>query len=150
MAAATTIPFSKLKVLLGDGASPEVFTAPCGFNSRAFNRSKSLREDIEPDCDEEAEEEEDPAWVARTVESLSWNVTGEGVLPEESVAMWEAFFNSAASRNVRVELIYPGSIGTIAYTGKAHLQTYNIAAERGGKVTKNIDLQGDGALVPAA
>lgn len=143
MAAATTIKFSKFRVLLGDGASPETFTAPCGFNSRSFNRSKTLNEISEPDCDDE----DDPAWVGRDVVSLSWNVTGEGVLPEESVQMWEDFFNSSSSRNVRLELIYPGSVGTIAYVGKAHLQTYGIGANRGEKVTKNIDLQGDGSLV---
>lgn len=141
MAAATTIKFSKFRVLLGDGASPEVFTAPCGFNSRSFNRTKTLNEISEPDCDDEDE----PAWTARDVAALSWNVTGEGVLPQESIQLWEDFVNSSSSRGVRIEFIYPND--TIIYEGKAHLASYTVGANRGEKVTKNIDLQGDGALV---
>lgn len=140
MAAATTISFNKLRVLLGDGASPETFSAPCGFSQRSLNRVKSLKEDLEVDCDDE----DAPAWKARTVESLEWSVTGEGVLPQESVRLWEDFFNSSESRNVRIEMLYPSE--TIFLMGKAHLANYTIGANRGEKVTKNIDLQGDGAL----
>lgn len=141
MAAATTIKFSKFRVLLGDGASPETFSAPCGFNQRSLNRTKELTEIEEPDCDDE----DDPAWVGREVKSLSWSVAGEGVLPQESARTWEDFFNSSSSRNVRLELIYPSE--SIFYEGRAHLANYTIGANRGEKVTKNIDLQGDGALV---
>lgn len=141
MAEATTIKFSKLRVLLGDGESPETFSAPCGFNQRSLNRSKALTEIEVNDCDDEDE----PAWVGREVQSLTWSVTGEGVLPQESVRMWEDFFSSANSRNVRIEMLYPSE--TIFFEGKAHLQTYTVGANRGEKVTKTIDLQGDGALV---
>jgi hypothetical protein len=143
MAAATTITFSKVRVLLGDGASPEVFTAPCGFNARAFNRSKNVNEVVVPDCDDE----DAPAWVGRDVISLTWNITGEGVLAQESVESWEEFFNSNSSRMVRVEFEFGGSVGLIAYEGAAHLTTYNLGANRGERATINVELQGDGALV---
>lgn len=141
MAAATTIKFSRFRVLLSDGASPITFSAPCGFNQRSLNRTKELTEIEEPDCDDE----DDPAWIGREVKSLSWSVTGEGVLPQESVRMWETFFGSSSSRGVRLELLYPSE--TIFYEGMAHLANYTIGANRGEKVTVNIDLQGDGALV---
>lgn len=145
MAQATAITFSKVRILLGDGASPETFGAPCGFNARALNRSKNTTEVDIPDCaDEDA-----PAWVGRDVRSLTWGVTGEGVLAEESVQDWEDFFASSAPRNVRVELEFPGSVGTLTYNGAAHLTTYNVGANRGERATINVELQGDGALVPA-
>lgn len=140
MAAATTIAFNKFRILLGDGASPETFSAPCGFSQRSLNRVKTLKDDLEVDCDDE----DAVAWKARTVESLEWSVTGEGVLPQESIRLWEDFATAATSRNVRIEMLYPSE--TIFLVGKAHLANYTIGANRGEKVTKNIDLQGDGAL----
>lgn len=141
MAEATSIKFSKFRVLLGDGESPETFSAPCGFNQRSLNRTKELTEIELVDCDDD----DAAAWVGREVKSLSWSITGEGVLPQESVRLWENFFNSSSSLNVRLELLYPSE--TIFYEGRAHLGNYTIGANRGEKVTKNIDLQGDGALV---
>jgi predicted secreted protein len=142
MAQATAIGFSKFRVLLGDGASNEVFTAPCGFNARALNRSKTTNEVDIPDCaDEDA-----PAWVGREVRSLDWTVTGEGLLVAESVESWNDFFDSTLSRNVRVEIEFPSPVGTITYNGAAHLTTYEITGTRGEKVTANIELSGDGAL----
>lgn len=142
MAEATTIAFNKLRILLGDGASPETFSAPCGFSQRSLNRVKTLKEDLSIDCDDE----DAPAWKARTVESLEWSVTGEGVLPQESIGFWEAFFASGDSVNVRIEMLYPSD--TRFFLGKAHLANYTVGANRGEKVTMNIDLQGDGELAP--
>jgi predicted secreted protein len=142
MATASAITFSKFRVLLGDGASPEVFSSPCGFNSRALNRSKNLTEVDLPDCDNE----DAPAWVSREVRSLTWSVTGEGVLAEESVDVWEAFFDSNDSQNVRIEIEFPNS--TEILVGAAHLASYNITGTRGERVTVSVDLQGNGALLP--
>jgi hypothetical protein len=142
MVAAAVISFSKFRVLLGDGASPEVFSAPCGFNSRALNRAKNLNEVVIPDCDDEDE----PAWVGREIVSLTWGVTGDGVLAEQSIEMWEDFFDSTVSRSVRVEIDLPTQ-ATLTKEGKAHLSTFNIVGNRGEKVTVNIELAGDGALV---
>jgi predicted secreted protein len=143
MTQATTIKFSKFRVLLGDGASPETFTAPCGFNSRSLKRTKGTNEIDIPDCDDE----DAPAWVGREVKSLDWSVSGEGVLAEESVAAWEDFFDSIESRHVQIEIEFPGSVGTITMNGSAHLTNYEVNAERGGKVQVSIELVGDGALV---
>jgi len=101
---------------------------------------KTLKDDLEVDCDDE----DAVAWKARTVESLEWSVTGEGVLPQQSVQLWEDFVNSPESRGVRIEMIYPND--TIIYEGRAHMANYTVGANRGEKVTMNIDLQGDGAL----
>ena len=143
MARATAISFAKFRVLLGDGAVAEVFTAPCGFNQRSLSRTKGTNEIDIPDCaDEDA-----PAWVGREVKSLDWAVSGEGVLAEESVAAWESFFDSTASRNVRVEIEFPGSVGTLTKEGACHLAKFELTGERGNKVMCSIELVGDGELV---
>lgn len=142
MTQATTIKFGKMIVKLGDGSSsPEVFTAPCGLTTHALNRSKTLNETNVPDCD-------DPdaiTWVGREVQSLSWGISGNGVLAQESIAAWEDFLRSTDSRNVEVTIIFP--LATYTYRGAAHLETFNISAELGQKVQVEVSLQGDGELI---
>jgi len=146
MAVATTLSYSKMRIKLGDGGSPETFTAPCGLNTRALRRSKNTNEIDTPDCaDEDA-----PAWVSREVRSLDWGVTGEGVLAVEALALWESFFDGTASKNVQIEIESGTSPpGTIIMNGAAHLTTYEVTANRGEKVAVSIELVGDGALVTA-
>ena len=141
MAQATVIGFSKFKVELGDGATPEVFAAPCGFLARAFNEVKNLSEVIIPDCDDE----EAASWIGRDVLSMTWNVTGNGVLAEESVELWEEFKASTTSRSVRITMEYPTTI--VTKTGKAHLASFAGSANKGEKGTFDVDLQGDGELI---
>lgn len=144
MAQATTYKYSALVVELGDGASPEQFDFPCGLNTRALNRSKTLNTIDIPDCDDE----DAPAWEGKEVKSLTWSVTGEGVLAEEAFLIWENYFDGTNSKNVKITLTGVGANTSAEWNGKAHLQTYNITGNRGEKVTVSIDLQGDGALVP--
>lgn len=142
MAQPGTIKFGKMKVELGDGGSPEVFTAPCGFTQKGFSRNKSLNEVLIPDCDDP----DAPIVVARDVSSISFSVTGEGVLAAESLATWDSFYNSTSSRNVRVTLEFAAPTGTIIYTGKAHLENFEITGNSGTRVSASISLQSDGAL----
>jgi predicted secreted protein len=146
MAQATAIAFSKFRILLGDGATPvETFDRPCGLNSRSLDRTKATNEIDIPDCDDE----DAPAWVGREVKSLDWTVSGEGIMAEESVEAWEDFFNSTASKHVRIERVFPGGVGTITQNGSAHLTKFTISGERGDKVKVSIELSGDGELVTA-
>lgn len=143
MSTPTTIKFGKMRVYLGDGGSPEVFTAPCGFTEQAFNRSKSLNETNVPDCDDP----DAPVVVTRDVASISWGVSGQGVMASEALATWDAFYDSTTSINVKIELVYPAPTGTITYVGAAHLESFEIAATVGNRVTINVSLSGDGALI---
>lgn len=143
MAQATVIGYSKFRILLGDGASPEVFTAPCGLNTRSLDRTKELNEVDIPDCDDE----DAPAYVGREVKSLDWSIGGEGLLAAEAVEMWEEYYDSTVSKNVRIEQEFPSPVGTIIKQGRAHLSTFTVTGERGSKVAVSIELVGDGALV---
>lgn len=143
MAKATTVPFSKFRVKLGNGADPEVFAAPCGFTSRAFNRSKSLSETNVPDC----EDEDAATWTERGVLSKSWTVSGQGVMAAESVVVWDAAYESDESISVMVEIVYPAPVGTVTYIGKAHVENIEDNGEKGGKALRNVSMQSDGPLV---
>lgn len=142
MAQATTLTFSKFRVKLGDGATPEIFSAPCGSNTRGLNQSKNLTEVDIPDCDNE----DAPTWVGRDVRSMTWSVTFDGVLAAESVEEWNEYFASNASRNIQVEEVWAAPVGTIVYQGAGHLATYNKTGTRGERVTVAVEIQGDGPL----
>lgn len=142
MAQPTTLKPGQMIIQLGDGGSPEVFSAPCGFTTKGFTRSKSLNEVLIPDCDDP----DAPVVVARDVASISFAVTGEGVLAGEAVATWDTFFNSTSSRNVRVHLGFPAPTGTITYTGRMHLESLEIGATIGTRTSINVSMQSDGVL----
>lgn len=138
----TTIKFGKMKVEIGDGATPEVFSAPCGFTQKAFNRNKSLNEVAIPDCDDP-----DAAVVLGTdVATIGWAVSGEGVLAGEALATWDSFYDSTSSRNVKITLEFDAPTGTIVYTGAAHLETFEITGSLGQRVTASVTMRGDGQL----
>ena len=65
MTQATTYPFSKFLVKIGDGAAPEVFTDPCGLTSKGFTRTANLNDTNIPDCDDP----DAPSWLGRDVVS---------------------------------------------------------------------------------
>lgn len=140
MASPTTAKFGKFRVKLGDGASPEVFTAPCGFTSKSLALSKNLTDINLPDCDDP----DAPAWVGRDVQSLTASITGEGVMAAESVETWMAAFESTDSVSVKVEIELP--LTTYTYTGAMHLSSLTFGAEQGGRVTANVEMQSDGEL----
>jgi hypothetical protein len=141
MAPPTTAKFGKFRVLLGNGASPEVFAAPCGFTSKSLALSKNLTDVNLPDCDDP----DAPAWVGRDVESLTASITGEGVMAAESADDWMDAFESTESISVKVEIEFP--LVTWTYTGKMHISSMTLSAEQGGRVSNNVEMQSDGELV---
>lgn len=141
MAPPVTARFGKFRVLLGDDASPIVYTSPCGFTSKSLTLTKELTDVNLPDCD-------DPdavAWVGRDASSLSASVSGEGVMASQSVETWLDAFEDVESVPVKIEVEFPAK--TITWTGRMHVSTFTAGAEQGGRVTANIEMQSDGELV---
>jgi predicted secreted protein len=141
MAQAQTFRFSGVRVLVGDGADPEIFAAPCGFTERSLSLSKDLGETNTPDClDEDA-----ASWTERDVTAKSASITGQGVLAADALPTWQAFFDSDVSTKCRVELWRAGAkVGQ--WEGAFQLETLEIGATRGERATINVTLQSDGAL----
>lgn len=144
MAAPVTARFGKFRVLLSDGASPEVFTAPCGFTSKSLQLTKNLSEVSIPDCDDP----DAPITIGRDVESISAQISGEGVLAASSVETWLDAYDSTESVSVKVEVEF--STGTVTFTGRMHLSQMTLGAEQGGRVTIQVEMQSDGALTRAS
>lgn len=141
MAAPITAKFGKFRVLLGDDASPIVYTAPCGFTSKSLTLGKSLSEVSLPDC----EDPDAPIVVARDVESITASISGEGVLAASSVITWLEAYETTDSVPVKIEIEF--STGVVTWTGLFHLESLELGAEQGGRVTLNVSMQSDGELV---
>lgn len=140
MAEPTTIKGGKVKVLLGNSAQPIVYAAPCGFTQRSVAINKGLEEVQLPDCD-------DPdamSWLGRDATSLSMTVGGEGLLAAESVDVWLAAVESEDSVPVKVIWEFPAK--TITWTGKMHIESFEIGAEDKKRVTSTVSLQSDGKM----
>ena len=134
----TTSAFKDFLVKIGDGASPEVFGAPCGLTSKGFNQTANTQETSVPDCDDP----DAPAYVERAVDTISAEISGSGVLAKEAHDdVWQPMFQGAASKNVRV---YPFGDSGGYYAGKFVLTAYNNAVQRGQKVNVDITLSSDG------
>lgn len=141
MAQPVTAKFGKFRVLLGSGAAPYTYAAPCGFTSKSLTLTKDLTDVNLPDCD-------DPdavAWVGRDAASLSASVSGEGVLASESVETWLNAWEDVNAIPVKIEVEFPAK--TITWTGMMHISTFTTGAEQGGRATATVELQSDGELV---
>lgn len=142
MAQAKVFNYSGIRVLLGDGATPEVFSAPCGFTERSLTLSKSLGEINIPDCSNE----DVASWVGRDVISKSASLTGSGVLDADALTVWRnAFTTSDASKSARMELYRDGAkVGH--FQGKFHVESFEIGGSQGQKASISVTLQSDGEV----
>ena len=141
MASATTIKSGMVRVLLGSGSSPIVYSALCGFTQRSITLSKNLEEVNIPDC----EDPDKTDWIGRDATSLSMAISGEGVLAEESVEEWTDAFESVNSVPVKVEIEFPTK--TLTWTGYMHVESMEMGVANGGRATNNISMQSDGQMV---
>ncbi len=139
MSAPVTARFGKFRVLL-DLAGTGTYAAPCGFTSKSFSLSKSLSEVSLPDCSDP----DLPITLGRDVESISASISGEGVLAASAVDTWLDAYESTESVAVKIEIEF--STGTVTFTGLFHVESLEMGAEQGGRVTLNVSMQSDGAL----
>lgn len=140
MAQPTTVRFGKMRILLGDGGSPEEFTAPCGLTTKALTITKNLAEEAIPDCDDP----DAPNWLARDVQTMSAGITGEGLLAMESEAIWNAAAFSTEPLNVRLEIAF--TAGTRVYEGAFHIDSFTPTGAQGARITSAISMQSDGIV----
>lgn len=144
MAKPTVFPFGAGIVFAGDGATPEVFTKICGFNSMSLKIEKDTNDSTIPDCDDP----DAAAWRGTDVLSLAWSMEFAGVYAKEaSDHVWDLVSSGKAS-SLLIHLVGAGSgSGTpdLQFAGKGHVGL-ELSAERGGKWQNTLPVTGDGEL----
>jgi predicted secreted protein len=142
MAKPTTCASSKMIIKLGNGATPEVFAAPCGMTTKGINFTKATNEVNVPDCDDP----DAAAWIERSVVSMSAEISENGILAMEALDDWQSFLDSTISRNVQVWLDVPAVDHGGHWNGKFLLTGFNVTAEQGNKVQAAVTMQSDGPV----
>lgn len=143
MAQPTTASASKLSIWIGNSASPGIYVAPCGLNTRGINFSATVNDVTVPDCDDP----DLPAWTQRTVQALSAGINGSGVLALESLPTWQSFYFGAVSLMCRVLIDHADGY---RFDGLFLLTTFNITGQIGNKIQVEVGMQSDGEVVATA
>jgi hypothetical protein len=133
---------SKLLLKLGDGASPEVFAAPCGITTKAFNFASAVSEIDLVDCD-------DPdavGWVGNEKRNSSLSVTANGVLDTTVLDTYWDFYRSVDARNVQMQLNVASGVGGGHWEGAMHLIGFNVTGTHGEKVLVDLSMVSDGEV----
>lgn len=133
-----------LVLKVGDGASPEVFTALCSINSeRGITFTSTLNDTVIPDCtDPEA-----IATIARDKTDYSASFTGAGILDVGDELVMFNWLKSTDSKNCKV--IVAGAGGT-TFDAAWHLGEFSLTGNRGGKIEFTSSFSSDGAITGTA
>lgn len=126
----------QLVVMLGNGASPEVFTAV-----NVINTSRSITFTVNTETEElvDLEDQSAPAQTVRSVKSSDCKIDGAGMASKEDVGEWIAFAQGG-KRNIKV------TDGTNTITGPFILTSFQLGGERTKTVENTLTLEQAGAL----
>jgi len=143
----TVLPGTSLLILVGDGASPEVFAQPCGLTNNKVSVKAAANSTVVPFCDDPAA----AAWDTKDVTSLSLSATGAGVMAVESFSVWNDWALNGTTRNVQIKIDDGKGNFLGYYSGSFILTAFNLTGTRGQKVTVDIALDNDDIVtwVPA-
>ena len=99
-----------------------------------------------PDC-------EDPdamGWLAREKVSLSYSLTGAGILNTPDVEEFHDFLIDPLSRSSEIVVDVPAVDGEVIFAGKFHLTGFEITGDRGAKMEATITMVSDGEVTVTA
>lgn len=148
MARPVTAKGTKLRIIQGNGATPEVFTAFCALTAKGINFQSQSNDFFVPDCDNP----DDPAWRQIAKSGLSATISGQGTLDLTGAApRYMAAFLDETSANYRVQINQALAVGGGYWEGAFMLTAYEVTGNDGELVTANITLESDGPVtwVPA-
>lgn len=143
MARPKTLQGSKFLVMLGDGASPENFVAPCAMASKGINFSAASNEFNVPDCDDP----DAPTYTERVISALSAGIPASGTLAMESLEDWRTWFFSGQPKNIQVVLDDTPANGGGYFQMSAVLSTLNLGGNIGELASIEVQMDSNGEIV---
>lgn len=136
MAQAKTIRFAGQLMMLGDGETPEVFAAPCGFTSLNLSVNIETNSTNVPDC----LDPDLPAWLESDEVSKQMTVGGNGVIDRDAIQIWRDWLLTGGEKNVRWFTSGTAAEGGGYWQAPGILSTYEETGERGQRWQLNIGI----------
>lgn len=127
----------QLLVQIGDGSSPEKYTAPNLINT---TRGISLSTSTETEELIDLADQSAPATTVRYVKSVDLKIDGAGMVHKSDVLTWLNWAKSGAVKNAKV------TDGTWTITGAFVLTDFKISGERRKASECQITLEAAGAF----
>lgn len=137
---AVTVKYGDQQLLIGNGANPEVFSAPCGLTSLTKTTNVATNTVNIPDCD-------DPdlaSWLGVDEVSRQSTIQFSGVLATQYLPQWQAWDMSGGYKTIRWFRDLSAGAGGGYFQGKALLTAFEEAAEAKGRYTVSGTVTFDG------
>lgn len=147
MANVANAPGEQLVLQLGNGASPEVFTASCTINTQrslALTATASVTELA--DCVTPS----NPAQVVRQIKSIDLKFTGQGIADAPSLLALMQWWQGGAAKNIKIIENRTGANGGFTYSLAAVCTAIELAGVRGEMQTFSITVEASGPITLAA
>ncbi|MDR7230633.1 hypothetical protein J2X45_001724 [Caulobacter sp. BE264] len=134
----------KLVLKVGNGASPEVFTARCSLNAqRGIKFTADLQDTAEVDCTDP----EKVAWLVRDKVSVSGEVNASGVLDKADLAFFFDWVKDKDAKNCEVVVDIAGGY---LWEGAWHCSDFEVTGDRGKRCEISINLKSEGEIEGSA
>lgn len=133
----------QLVIQVGDGASPEVFSAPSLINT---TRGLTISTAVESDELVDLADQGAPAQMVRRVKSTDIKIDGAGMVHKPDVLKYMQWTKSGAVKNVKV------TDGNWVLTGPVILSSFQITGERlkSSECQMTFEQAGEMTLTPSA
>lgn len=135
---------NKLLVYLGDGATPEVFSHPCGANGATVTLTTSTGETEVLDCDDPTDGN---ATIVRWVTTQDTSISVPGVVAKSSFEAWREWADGQTIKNIRVMFDESAASGGGYWTIPAILTTFEMGREGKGVINFTASIVAAGARV---
>ncbi len=147
MATVANAPGEQLLIQLGNGGTPEVFTASCTINTTRSLDMTAIASSTElADCVTPA----NPAITYRQVKSIDLKFTGSGIADAPSILAIMQWMQGGAQKNVKVIQNRTGAQGGFTITLPMVITSLQLSGARGDMQTFTATLEMAGAYTIAA
>ena len=133
-----------LVVMIGNGATPEVFTAPCFINgNRSINKKANVSQTNLPNCTDPTQ----PMSTVRNTMSTDYSISGAGVASVADSLQWLQKVGKKANINV----FLGSAAGAPFVSGSFVIEEFELTgAKKGELVEATIKLSQAGVVTEAA
>lgn len=147
MAKPKTVKGTKVRLLQGDGATPEVFTSYCGLTAKSINFQTNTNETFVPDCDDP----EAPQWRELSKSGRYVSLSGSGLLNMDSLASFQSAYDEDSTATYRFEIAVPALEHGGHWEGQFMLTNMQITGNDGELTNVELTLESSGEVlwVPA-